>query len=179
MEFVKRRLVLSMVALSPGAIIVSIMDLDNSATLLFGAIGAFSLAALALSAKADLFRKNTRKRPSEHISLLLPSALSEIRAKAPDPRNIRDELHAFVTEHAHGSTFLNKEQQIAMVLSQIMARWNKTDVHDLTDDQSRELWLVDRLMRATPAEAGPLAFYFAAPEAMLTIRDSLAAPVLT
>jgi hypothetical protein len=64
-----------------------------------------------------------------------------------------------------------------MVLSQIIARWDASDLSQLDDDQIRELWLIDRMMRASPAEAGALSHYFSAPEAMLAMRDMLATPV--
>jgi hypothetical protein len=73
--------------------------------------------------------------------------------------------------------FVTEDEQIAMVLSQILARWDAVELSHLSDDQIREIWLVERLMRASPAEAGALSRYFAAPNAMLAMRDVLAAPV--
>ena len=65
-----------------------------------------------------------------------------------------------------------------MVLGQIMAQWQISDAVQLTDNQARELWLIEHLLRSDPAEAGELAGHFTAPDAMLAMRDRVASSVL-
>ncbi len=180
MNLVKRRLLLSIAALSPGVVTITVHEFAASlAFMILGIFGVISVAAVAVAMSPQInqaqFGQDMRK--PEHSTLLVPSAFADLREKSPDPIVIRATLKTFMAPSRDAPGFVTEDEQIAMVLAQIMARWDETDILHLSDDQSRELWLVERLMRATPAEAGSLAMNFAAPNAMLTMRDSLASPV--
>jgi hypothetical protein len=177
---VKRRLLLTMAALSPGVVTVTLHEFALSmALMVLGVFGAISIAAAAVavfpqSVLPGLETEDTRR---SYPSLVMTSALDSLRDIAPDPTVLRAQMEKLLKPAGLSSGFMTEDDQVAMVLAQIMARWNTTDAMLLSDDQIRELWLVDRLMRATPAEAGALSKFFTAPNAMLTMRDTLAAPV--
>lgn len=180
MNTVKRRLLLSLAALSPGVVVITLQEFAVSmAFLLLGLFGAIGVAAAALALSPQMAEKtiNPSARSSTYTSLLTSSALSDIRKLAPDLLVIRAQLRSLLSPASLPPGLMTQDDQVAMVLSQIMARWGVTDVLSLTDDQTLELWIVERLMRASPAEAGALAGYFSAPNAMLTMRDSLVAPI--
>lgn len=177
---VKRRLLLSLAALSPGVAVVTLQEFAVSmAFVLLGLTGAISVAAAAIAMSPSMAQN--KLGPSDHKkdykSLLVPSAIAELRRTAPNPVVIKVMLNKLITPTQLQPSFATQEDQIAMVISKILARWESPDVMHLSDEQALELWLVERLMRATPAEAGALAAYFSAPNAMLTMRDSIAAPV--
>lgn len=175
---VKRRLLLCLAAVSPGVITLALQEFAVSvAFMLLGLFGAIGVAAVAVAASPQFKEMHDRSRHADYPSLVVSSALIDLRETAPDPVVIRATLKALMTPSPQIPGFLTDDEKIAMVLAQIMARWARTDPLALTDDQARELWLVERLMRATPAEAGALAGHFAAPNAMLTMRDSIVATV--
>ena len=179
MDRVKRRIVLTMAALSPGVVAITLQEMAVSvAFMVLGVFGALSVAAATVSifpqiGPAALIDKASDKT---YPSLLVASALARLRIMAPDPIALRVQMHRLLAPNAPPPGFMTDTDQIAMVLSQIIARWDNTDLSDLTDDQLRELWLVERLMRASPAEAAALSSFFAAPDAMLAMRDALAVP---
>lgn len=179
MGFLKR-VVLGLAALSPGVVFLTLQEFAVSmAFLVLGLFGALGVAAVAVAMSPPVKHVPSSASLSrqDYPSLILASALPELRDAAPDPLQLRAVLQTMMAPPATDQGGLTEDQQIAMVLSQIMARWGKSDTMTLTDDQARELWLVDQLMRATPAQAGALAGYFTAPNAMLTMRDTLAAPI--
>ncbi|MGJ8603343.1 MAG: hypothetical protein ACSHXH_04380 [Marivita sp.] len=180
MGYVKRRLLLSLAALSPGVVTITLQEFAVSlAFMALGLFGAIGLAVVAVSISPQVKQAQFRTdAPSpSYPSLVLTSAFADLRQKAPDPLVIRATLYAVMTPTIQPPGFVTEDEKVAMVLAQIMARWGETDPMSVSDDQSCELWLVERLMRATPAEAGALAVYFAAPNAMLTMRDRIAPPV--
>lgn len=149
------------------------------AFMVLGIFGALSLAAATLAVFPNIgpqtLTEGETKRP--HPSLLLPSAMASLKDMAPDPLVIRATLQSRISPSRTVPGFVTQEDHVAMVLAQIMARWECMDVSHLTDDQVRELWLVERLMRCGPAEAGALSCFFVSPDAMLAMRDALAEPV--
>ena len=179
MNGLKRRLLLSMAALSPGVVFVALQEFAVSmAFLLLGLFGALGVAAaaLAMSPQIKQSQVDASTVKNSYPSLLLPSAKLALFSQAPDAILIRANLARILAPSLSPPGFLTQDEQIAMVLSRIMARWSATDVFTLSDDQVRELWLVDRLMRATPAEAGAMAVHFASPNAVLAMRDSISQP---
>lgn len=180
MDRVKRRALLTFAALSPGVVSITLQEVAVSfAFMVLGVFGALSIAAATLSVFPQIgpspMMESATKKASP--SLLLPSSLARLAAMAPDPTIIRAHLQMLMGQDKGSPRFLTEDDQIAMVLSQILARWDSPHLNDLTDDQVRELWLVERLMRASPAEAGALAHFFVSPNAMLAMRDALANPV--
>ncbi|WP_292289229.1 hypothetical protein [Marivita sp.] len=174
---ISRRLLLSIAALSPGMVFIALQEFAVSiAFLILGLFGALGVAAAALALSPQI--KNAQIGAgiikNEYPSLLVPSARSALIDKAPDPMVIRANLHSLMSATTQPAAFLSPDAQIAMVLTRIMARWRKTDVLHVSDDQARELWLIERVMRATPAEAGAMAAFFASPTAVLAMRDSIA-----
>lgn len=176
----KRRVLLSLAALSPGVVTLALQEFAVSVAFmvlgLFGAIGVAIVAVAASPQMKDLHETSSARKAS-HPSLLTASAMNEIREKAPNPVVIRASLRTLMKPQNQMPGFVTDEEKIAMVLSQIMARWGHSEPTELSDDQARELWLVEQLMRATPAEAGALASCFTAPNAMLTMRDRIVNPV--
>lgn len=177
MKRVIRRMVLSAAALSPGVVAITVHEMALSIFLmLMGVAGLLCAAAvtLAVSPKVNesLARYDTPN--TGYPSLLLAGAFDFLASHSPDPLTIRARLHGLVTPDRTGEGFLTPDDQIAMILSQVMARWGEMDLYRLTDEQARELWLVERILRASPAEAGALAGYFAAPDAVLAMRDQVA-----
>lgn len=180
MDRVKRRLLLVSAALSPGVVAITLQEFAFSlALMLLGVFGALSIAAATIAVFPQFGPSSlTSKEPKKsYPSLLVSSTCANLREMAPDPLVIRATLQILISPTNKAPGFVTDEDQIAMVLAQIIARWDTTDLSQLDDDQVRELWLVERLMRASPAEAGALARFFAAPNAMLTMRDVLAGPV--
>ena len=180
MDRVKRRLLLVSAALSPGVVTITLQEFAFSlAFMLLGLFGALSIAAATIAVFPQIgpssLTSNTPKKT--YPSLLVSSACASLRTMAPDPLVIRATLKTLISPMHRAPCFVTDEDQIAMVLAQIIARWDATDLSQLNDDQVRELWLVERLMRASPAEAGALAHFFASPTAMLAMRDVLAASV--
>lgn len=180
MDRVKRRLLLVMAALSPGVVTITLQEFAVSlAFMVLGVFGAISLAAATIAVFPQVgpnsLSQGLAKRP--YPSLLVSSALNSLKDMSPEPVAIRAALHTVMAPTLKTPGFITEDEQIAMVLSQILARWDAVELSHLSDDQIREIWLVERLMRASPAEAGALSRYFAAPNAMLAMRDVLAAPV--
>ena len=180
MNRVKHRFFLVMAALSPGVVTITLQEFAVSlAFMVLGFFGAISLAAATIAVfpqigPSSLTQETTKKA---YPSLLVASAFGTLRTMAPDPTMIRGKLQVLLTPECITPGFVTGDERIAMVLSQIMARWDATDLMQLDEDQLRELWLVERLMRASPAEAGALSPFFASPDTMLSMRDALAAPV--
>ena len=180
MDRVKRRLLLVSAALSPGVVTITLQEFAFSlAFMVLGLFGALSIAAATIAVFPQVGPSSlTSKEPKKtYPSLLVASAFASLREMAPDPLVIRATLQTLLSPMHSAPGFVTDEDQIAMVLAQIIARWDMSDLSKLDDDQLRELWLVERLMRASPAEAGALARFFASPNAMLAMRDVLASPV--
>ncbi|MFA8387327.1 MAG: hypothetical protein ACEPO2_17015 [Pelagibaca sp.] len=173
----KHRLLLVSAALSPGVVTITLQEFAVSlAFMVLGIFGALSIAAATIALFPQVGPSSlTSKEPKKtYPSLLVSSAFSSLRTMAPDPLVIRATLQTLISPTPKVPRFVTDEDQIAMVLAQIIARWDMSDLSQLNDDQVRELWLVERLMRASPAEAGALAHFFASPNAMLAMRDVLA-----
>ena len=180
MDRVKRRLLLVMAALSPGVVTITWHEFAVAlAFRVLGIFGAISIAAATIAVFPQIAPSSLKQEPSKktYHSLLHSSALDALKGMPPDPVSIRATLGARMTAAPGHPGFVSDEEQIGMVLSQIIARWDASDLSQLDDDQIRELWLIDRMMRASPAEAGALSHFFSAPEAMLAMRDMLATPV--
>ena len=176
---VKRRLLLVMAALSPGVVTLTLHEFAVSlAFMVLGLFGAISIAAATIAVFPQIGPVTLPNGPAKkaYPSLVLSSALGTLRDMSPDPISVRLALQARMTATSPSPGFVTEEEQIIMVLSQILARWDAAELSQLEDDQLRELWLVDRLMRASPAEAGALSRFFASPNAMLAMRDVLATP---
>ena len=177
---VKRRMLLVVAALSPGVVSITLHEFAVSlAFMVLGVFGTISIAAATIAIFPQIAPSSLMQEPTKRAypSLLLSSALGALKGMSPDPVTIRATLQARMHAAPSALGFVTEEEQVAMVLSQIIARWGSSDLSHLDDNQIRELWLVDRMMRASPAEAGALSHFFAAPEAMLAMRDVLAAPV--
>jgi len=175
----KRRLLLSIAALSPGVVVIALQEFAVSmAFLLLGLFGALGVAAaaLAMSPQIKPTQVGNGAIKTDYPSLLVPSAKLALVDKTPDVVVIRANLATVMAPSLKPPDFLTQDEQIAMVLSRIMARWGQSEIFNLSDDQARELWLIDRLLRASPAEAGAMAVHFASPNAVLAMRDSIAAP---
>lgn len=171
-----------MAALSPGVVSITLQEMAVSlAFMVLGVFGALSIAAVMVSVFPQIgpYALIDKTSDKSYPSLLVSSVLDRLRQMAPDPMILRAQVHDLLSSDARSPGFVTDADQVAMVMSQIIARWGNTDPYELTDDQLRELWLVQRLMKASPAEAAALSRFFAAPDAMLAMRDALAqsAPV--
>ncbi|MFP7569792.1 hypothetical protein [Marivita sp. S2033] len=146
------------------------------AIMLLGITGALSVAAaaIAVSPKINQTVMADAKPKTRYPSLLVRSAFGDLASQSPTPVLIRVHIKDFITPSAGADAFVTKDDHIAMILAQIMARWGETDAMHLSDDQARELWLIERLLRASPAEAGELSACFSNPKAMLAMRDRVA-----
>lgn len=177
MTTVIRRMVLSAAALSPGVVAVSVQEMAVTlALMLLGITGAMSVLAVAVALSPKIDDRFTAYHPTDtaYPSLLVDTAVEFVKQYSPDPLAIRGHLSELVGAPIDVNAADHPDSAIALVLNRIMARWGETDVYRLSDDQARELWLIERLMRASPAEAGTLANYFAAPNAVLAMRDRIA-----
>jgi hypothetical protein len=176
-----RKIVLSAAVLTPGLAYFFLRDRDLSSDVflivLIGLIGACA-AVFAIRPKIKISQRGLDTAPPEYASLLTRAALASLREQDLDPQSLRIHMTQLITR-AHGAEgFATFDDQVAMVLAQIMARWGITDPMQLGDSQARELWLAEQLMRATPAEAGALAKNFKTPDVMLTMRDRVADNVI-
>lgn len=173
MKRVIRRTVLSAAALSPGVAAVFVHEM---ALILLGVTGFFSAVAvtIAVSPKIGETLASYDAPRTEYPSLLLAAASDFLATHCPDPLSIRARLHGLIAPGATVAGSPARDDRIAMALSSVMTRWGETDIHRLSDDQVRELWLIERILCASPAEAGALAQYFAAPNAILAMRDQIA-----
>ncbi len=149
------------------------------AFMVFGVFGAICFATITIAVLPQVGQTPEKHRMNKkaYATLLISSAARSLRETAPDPTVIRGILQGLISPAQGMPNFITADEQVAMVLSHIIARWDETDLLQLTDDQLRELWLVERLMRSSPAEAGALSQYFASPEAMLAMRDAVSDPV--
>ena len=173
-----RRIVLSVATLSPGVIAITVQELALSVVImLIGITGAMSvaLAAFAVSPKVNQSLTAYSQPNSDYPSLLVQSAFTALVSQSPNPHVIRANMDALMAPAKASMGFVRQDEQVAMILAQILARWGKTSALDLSDAQARELWLIERLLRATPAQAGAMAENFTAPNAMLAMRDRIAA----
>lgn len=180
MDRVKRRLLLVIAGLSPGVVTVALQEFAVSlAFMVLGVFGAICFATVTIAVLPQVGQTQEKHRINKktHATLLISSAAKSLRDTAPEPTVIRGTLQGLISPVQSVPGFLTADEQVAMVLSHIIARWDETDVSQLTDDQLRELWLIERLMRSSPAEAGALSQYFASPEAMLAMRDAVSEPV--
>lgn len=177
MKRLVRRIVLSVAALSPGVASLTMQEIAASfAVMLIGLTGLISVtvAVLAVSPKINETLNGLEAPDTDYPSLLTQAALESLQAQDLDPTSLRAQLHQFLSQ-AHGAKgFVTFDDQVAMVLAQVMAQWRVDTAMQLSDDQARELWIVERLMRSTPAEAGAMANSFTSPKAMLAMRDRIA-----
>ncbi|MFW2541705.1 hypothetical protein ACN2XU_03605 [Primorskyibacter sp. 2E107] len=67
-----------------------------------------------------------------------------------------------------------REQRISQTVYQLAQRMTEGDLALLSDEQLRSLAAVQRLLRASPQEAGALAQRFEQPAAVLDLRDVVA-----
>jgi len=172
-----RRIILSLAALSPGVAFLTVQEMAMSlAVMLVGLTGAISVAVavFAVSPKINETLSSFDTADTEYPSLLTQAALRSLQENGLDPLSLRAHLHELITPTIGKGGFVTLDDQIAMILAQIMAQWSVTEAMHLNDDQVRELWLIERMLRATPAQAGALADNFIAPNAMLAMRDRVA-----
>jgi hypothetical protein len=172
-----KRIVLSAAALSPSMVALFLHEFAMSLVfMLIGLTGMLSVVAatIAISPKLNAALEDHATPKVPYPSLLVGSAFAFLQDNSPDPVIIRATMQKLLAPTHATTGFVTTNDQIAMILAQILARWGETDVLAVSDDQARELWLVERLMRASPAEAGALANFFIAPNAMLTMRDQIA-----
>ncbi|MCK0150373.1 hypothetical protein MWU54_10090 [Marivita sp. S6314] len=144
---------------------------------LMGIAGAVSVAAaaVAVSPKVNETMQSAGSGRPGYFSLLTHAALENLRDTCPDVTLVRAHLHDIISPADTSPGFVSEDHQIAMVLAQIMARWEVLDAFQLNDDQARELWFLERLLRASPAEAGAMAECFASPDVVLAMKDRVAA----
>lgn len=146
----------------------------------FAIISLCALGSLAIL-RNWILRLTGRATTAPYVSLLMPLAMDKVAALAPAPDRIRAEIRPQIETHSlsdrRATAFQIDTDQTALILRQIMTRWGCETASDLTDAQLRELWLVNRLVTASPADAAAYSVYFAAPDAMLALRDALARPV--
>ncbi|WP_178346928.1 hypothetical protein [Marivita hallyeonensis] len=177
MKQLGRRILLSLAALSPGVVSLTMQEFAVSlAIMLLGITGALSMTAVAMAVypKVSETLATYDVPKTGYPSLLTQGALDFLRTQPLDPRLIRADLEGRLSIKKPGPGFVTREDRIDMILGQITARWNVSEILQLSDDQARELWLVERLVRATPAEAGKMAEHFVSPNAMLAMRDRVA-----
>lgn len=177
MKRLVRRIVLSVAALSPGVASLTMQEIAASlAVMLIGLTGLISVAVavLAVSPKINETLNGLESPDTDYPSLLTQAALDALQSQDLDPMSLRAQLHQLLSQSHGAKGFVTVDDQVAMVLAQVMAQWRVDDAMQLSDDQARELWLVEQLMRSTPAEAGAMANSFTSPNAMLAMRDRVA-----
>lgn len=146
-------------------------------TLILWSVLAVSVIHIAsyTGARPDTVR---RAAPVSPGGLLRPEMLRQSGLALPDLSDMRGHLGAVLaaaeTELAPG-TPESRERATAIALSRILDTWNVPTLHALAPDRLRELYLLDRLLRARPDEAGALAQLFERPDVVLDIRDQIAA----
>lgn len=166
-----RKFVVSAATLTPG---MALIYMQEYTFFLIVLIGVAAATAIILVRKSRARQKGPGPAGTEYQSSLKPAALRALRTDGPDPGRARAELGQLMSR-AHGAMgFVTSDDQVAMVLSQVLAQWDATDLKKLSDDQIRELWLVEKLIRSSPAEAGKLADHFTAPDVILAMRDRVA-----
>lgn len=177
MKRLVRRIVLSLAALSPGVVSFSVQELAFSfAMMLLGLTGAISAAAvmIAVSPKVNDTLAGLDAPETDYPSLLTLAALKSLRQEFQHTALLKVHVNQLLVPSEGVRGFVTQDDQVAMILAHIMAQWNVTDALHLTEDQALELWLIERLLRASPAEAGALAENFTTPNAMLAMRDRVA-----
>ena len=182
MKRLVRKIVLSAAALTPGMAIIAMQEFALSfALMVIGLVGLIGVCAIALgvSPKGNQALNRTETAATDHPSLLTHAGVTALQTQDLDPKSLRSHLDNLITRSHGAEGFVTIDDQIAMVLAQVMARWRTSDAMQLGDDQARELWLVEQLLRSTPAEAGALAEHFTTPDAMLALRDRIASSMIT
>lgn len=172
-----RRIVLCLAALTPSVASLTLQEVAASlAVMLIGITGVISLAvaAIAVSPKVNQTLANLESPKTEYPSLLTLAALTSLQEQDLDPVHIRVHLQALIGPMHGTQGFITPNDELAMIIAQVMAQWRVQDAMQLSDDQARELWLIERLMQSTPAKAGALAAHFTSPNAMLAMRDRVA-----
>ena len=149
------------------------------AIMLIGITGVISVAVavMAVTPKVNDTLARMEAPDTDYPSLLTLGALRSLYEQDLDPVLIRAQLHTLMVPSTGHKGFVTLQDQVVMILAQVMAQWSVTDAMQLSDDQALELWLIERLMRSTPAEAGALAANFTSPNAMLAMRDRVASSV--
>lgn len=172
-----KRLVLSLAAFSPGVVAISVQEMALSfALMLLGITGFISVAAVTLAVSPRIGETLAQYDTPEmgYPSLLLKSAFGFLDRHGPAIPAIRAQLQGTLQPRTTLPEVLNREDQIALILTKVMERWGERDIAALSDAQAQELWLIERILRASAAEAGALSGYFAAPDKILAMRDQVA-----
>ena len=159
------RLLLSGLAIGPAlaAVTLPLPLVGSGLTLAIG--GATGLYALLSSIRIDVDR---------HDGLLHPAA--RLPRDLPEQSELRGAVSALLSDpdRDQGSVFpLNRQGATAQVLQRLVESRYRQQIHALPKTELVELWLVGRILRGSPGEAGEFAQLFRDPAAMLALRDEV------
>ncbi len=140
--------------------------------LAIGLTGACSAYALLLSlrqstANSDMARTGT--------PLLRGAALRSPPVTVPELHHLRAEVSQMLTPAPPHPLQVPPDAHEALrrALSQVIVAWGRPAPSALSRDELVELFILARLLRATPQEAGELAQAFRRPDAILDVRDAV------
>lgn len=164
------RLLLSGLAIGPAlaAATLPLPLFGMAATLAVG--GATGIYALIRSLKTE--------DPSEdrkHEDLLQPQAYRTLQ-DIPDTATLRETLIRAISHRDPGALHnfpIDRDGAIARLIQRLLSAWDAHIPEALSTREMTELYLLDRLLRAEPGEAGRLAQLFCDPGAILALRDEV------
>lgn len=167
-----RQYLLMGLALSPAAAAIFLPASAAKLPFVLGLIGAGSAYALLSSLRmhageAEFARSGT--------PLVRGAVLRDPSADLPDLPTMRRHIAACVTLPEPPDRPPSQDEAIAKALRHVLKSWDCLSPGALNRDEVTELYLLDRLLRAAPAEAGRLSQAFLRPDIVLELRDETAA----
>ena len=165
-----QRVYLASLAIGPAlaVLVVPLPALGLAETLLLGGLGGVYALVAAFSLK-----KQRRKRTSASLLSVPHSALP---CDLPPFPALHDRLMRSLYPLPEGPQVPpGRDDAIAAILNRFLTGWNHAGADMLTPQETLELALLDRLLRASPQEAGALAQLFTRPDLMLALRDEVQA----
>lgn len=169
MDRITHRLLFSSLALIPAlaALWAAItFESDRAANLLTVACSLVALGG-AMTVPAEV-PPDTRPRGVSALRRVPGDLPPADQQRATVERALQADPH-----HAAPLAPLSRDQATALVLRRCVTAWGKSTLPDLTATQMATLYLMTRLLAATPGEAGRLAQYFRRADAVLGLRDEV------
>ena len=172
------------IAVFPAAFLLSLAT-DLRITLgqsigLFGLIALFGIATcLIIRLKARDPDTAAEPQPVRLLSSRATRALQATLPPADDQRHAVDQhlaRHGTPSTHAvFGKEPESQDTAITRVVRLIADTWNAPTSEHMTAEQVTDIFVLEKLLRASPEEAGALAQMFRDPSRVLEIRDQIAA----
>lgn len=176
------------IAVFPAAFLLSVAT--ETRVTLVQTLGAFGLIAcfVLLACIAIHFSSQHRKRHAaipedpQPVALLTGRSRRALQATLPpaiDQRQAVDQhlaRHGTISTHAvFGKEPESRDSAITRVVRLIADTWHAPTTTHMTPDQVTDIFVLEKLLRASPEEAGALAQMFRDPSRVLEIRDQIAA----